>query len=93
MFPEVMSMAGGKIAHPGDARRLLQYWAHGKGAADIRWGTDGDHTRCVRLVQEAIVKGGGRPLSDHEIHGFCTNVQKEAIGYAGNPGEGNRGHH
>lgn len=82
--------------HPGDPTALKNYWAHGEGAAKIRWGTPGDHTRCVRLVQEAIVKGGGKPMSDHEIHGFCTNEQRLATGKAHDPadfaGRGNRGH-
>jgi hypothetical protein len=50
----------------------------------------------VRLVNEAIVKGGGKPLPDHEIHGFCTNLQKEATGSAHDPFDNpkdNRGHH
>lgn len=86
-------MADASQADSPSTERLKKYWAHGAGAALIAWGTDGDHTRCVRLVQKAVVDGGNAPLPDREIHGFCTNVQKMAVGYAGNPGEGNRGHH
>lgn len=81
-----MVNTGGQARHPGATERIMRYWAQGPGAAKIRWGSDGDHTRCVRLIQEAIVDGGGKPLPDHEIHGLCTNLQKRAIGYAGNPG-------
>ncbi len=80
-------MAGGEM-------RLKRFWAFEEGAAEIRWGTPGDHTRCVRLVQEAIIKDGRAPLPDHEIHGFCTNVEKLATGKANSGGTGgNRGHH
>jgi hypothetical protein len=88
---------GGQARHPGDTARLKNYWAHGEGAAKIRWGTPGDHERCVRLVQEAVTKGGKAPLPDHEIHGLCANLQKEATGKAHDAadfaGHGNRGHH
>lgn len=60
----------------------MAFWAHGRGAIEIRWGTPGDHTRCVRLINEAIVKGGHAPLPDNEIHGLCTNLQKMATGSA-----------
>jgi len=30
----------------GDHDNLEDYWKHGEGAAKIRWGTDGDWTRC-----------------------------------------------
>lgn len=87
-------MAGGQAAHPGAVRRLKDYWAHGAGAAKIRWGTPGDHGRCVRLIQEEITSHGRPPLPDGEIHGLCTNLQREAVGYAGEGGDkGNRGHH
>ena len=83
---------GGGQRHPGSTARLKLYWTRGKGAAAIRWGTPGDHTRCVRLIQEAITKDGRPPLPDHEIHGLCTNLQQEAIGTSGNAGEGGKGH-
>lgn len=88
---------GGQARHPASTERLMFFWAHGKGALQIKWGTPGDHTRCVRLVQEAITKGGGHPLPDNEIHGLCTNLQKMATGKghdaADFAGHGNRGHH
>lgn len=87
-------MAGGQAAHPGDTARIKRYWAHGPGAGKIGWGTPGDHTRCVRLIQEAVTKDGGKPLPDHEIHGLCANLQKEATGSAHDKFDsGNHGHH
>ncbi len=74
-------MAEGRFA--AATERLMRYWAEGEGAARIRWGTDGDHTRCVRLIQKEIVEGGDAPLPDRVIHGLCTNLQKRAVGYAG----------
>jgi hypothetical protein len=77
----------GGARHPGDTERLMRYWAHGEGAAKIGWGTPGDHTRCVRLIQEAITSKGKAPLPDHEIHGLCTNLEIMATGhFAGNDG-------
>jgi hypothetical protein len=92
----VVVNTGGQARHPGDTERIKRYWAFGPGAAKIKWGSEGDHNRCVRLVNEAIVNGGGKPLPPDEIHGLCTNLQKMATGQAhdrfDNPG-GNRGHH
>ena len=82
---------GGQARHPAATERLMQYWAHGEGALKIRWKTEGDHTRCVRLIQEASTKGGHAPLPDHEIHGLCTNLEQMATGSANN-GPGDRGH-
>jgi hypothetical protein len=76
--------------HPGDPGRLKRYWAFGEGSLKISWGAPGDHTRCVRLVQEAIVKGGGTPLPDHEIHGFCTNAEIMATGHFAGGGRGDK---
>ncbi len=82
---------GGRARHPGATERLMEYWAHGEGAAKIRWKTPGDHTRCVRLIQEAVTKDGRPPLPEHEIHGLCTNLEQRATGSA-NDGPGDRGH-
>ena len=73
-------MAGGEFAHPNATERLKSYWRTGEGAAKIRWGTPGDFDRCVRLIQEAVTKGGGKPLPDHEIKGLCSNLHQEATG-------------
>lgn len=84
---------GGQVRHPGATERLMQYWAHGEGAAKIRWATPGDHTRCVRLIQEAVTGNGRPPLPEHEIHGLCTNLQKRATGKGHDVFDGgNRGH-
>lgn len=59
--------------HPGDgdAGQLKEYWTHGKGAAKIRWGTDGSFTRCVRLLRKYFPKNP---------EGLCANLHKRATG-------------
>lgn len=87
---------GGQARHPNATEHLMEYWSHGAGAAKIRWGTPGDHTRCVHEIQKAITDDGRAPLPDNEIHGLCANLQKRATGSAHDPadfaGHGNRGH-
>ncbi|MCG7592400.1 hypothetical protein [Mycobacterium sp. PSTR-4-N] len=68
--------------HPGDgkAHDLKQYWAHGAGAARIRWGQPGDFERCRTEINGAIERSGRKPLPDREISGLCSNLHKEATG-------------
>lgn len=68
-------MVAGREASPKDVKnteRLMEYWAHGKGAAKIRWGVPGDFDRCVR------------ELSDHVppqmVKGLCSNLHVRATG-------------
>lgn len=71
---------GGAQRHPGSTEHLMAYWAEGAGAAKIDWGVPGDFNRCITNVQAAIVKGGGKPLPDHEIKGLCSNLHQRATG-------------
>lgn len=90
-----MVNTGGQARHPNATETLMRYWSTGPGGAKIGWGSPGDHTRCIRLIQEAITKDGRAPLPDHEIHGLCTNLQERATGSAHDPFDspkGNRGH-
>lgn len=64
----------------GSESRLVEYWTHGEGAAKIKWGAPGDFDRCITNVQAAIAKGGGKPLGDHEIKGFCARLHVRATG-------------
>lgn len=75
--------AAGAVTNPKGTAELKEYWAHGKGALKIKWGTPGDHTRCVRFMSKY--------LPPTQVHGFCTNVQKMAIGHAGNPTAAEKG--
>lgn len=65
-----------KDFHPGDARQLKTYWAHGEGALKIRWGTPGDFERCVRHL--------GKYVADPE--GMCNVLHQQALGKP--PGQG-----
>ncbi len=60
--------------NPGDggARQLKVYWAHGKGAAKIRWGTDGAFKRCVRHLRKYFPRNP---------EGLCANIEHEATGH------------
>jgi hypothetical protein len=68
-------MVAGRETTPGDVKstqRLMEYWAHGEGAAKINWGVPGDFDRCVthlsKYVSPAIVKG------------LCSNLHQRATG-------------
>ena len=45
-----ITAAGGLDRNRGNAEELRRYWTTGKGAAKIRWGTEGDWKRCVRYL-------------------------------------------
>jgi hypothetical protein len=76
--------AGGLDRNRGNAEELRRYWTKGKGAAKIRWGTEGDWTRCVRHLSKYM---GVR------AKGYCQLRHKEVTGvYTGsrlNPGNEN----
>ena len=63
--------------HPGDgdgdAERLRIYWAHGEGAAKIRWGTPGDFDRCVSHLRKHMP---GPDLAE----GYCNLLHHRALG-------------
>lgn len=60
--------------------QLVRFWTAGEGGQKIRWGVPGDFARCRALVNEAIVKGGGKPLSDPVISGLCASLHKLSTG-------------
>jgi hypothetical protein len=62
--------------HTGSTRRLLSWWVHGEGAAKIRWGTEGDFDRCVRLAEKVFGENGVAI----DPKGFCSNRHVEATG-------------
>ncbi|WP_083213333.1 hypothetical protein [Mycobacterium malmoense] len=87
-------MVAGREASPKDVantERLMEYWAHGKGAIKIRWGVDGDFDRCVAELSKYVNPG--------IVKGLCSNLHKRATGARPGhaPGEthsrGNHGHH
>jgi phage head maturation protease len=66
--------------HPGNgnAERLHEYWVHGEGAAKIRWGTPGAHTRChAQLMEHAH-------MTSEQAWGYCQLAGHAATGkYSG----------
>ena len=71
-----LAAEGGADQNRGNAEKLRRYWEKGEGAAKIRWGTDGDWTRCVEHLSKHM---GDR------AKGYCTLRHKGALGYY--PGE------
>ncbi len=68
-------MVAGREVTPKDARstqRLMDYWAHGAGAAKVGWGTDGSYNRCVVELGKYVPEG--------EVHGLCAKLYHEATG-------------
>lgn len=58
--------------HPADAARLMRYWAEGKGAAKIAWGTPGDFDRCTLELGKYVGPGVAKEL--------CANLHHRATG-------------
>lgn len=81
-----MVNTGGAERHPADTERLMEYWAHGEGAAKIQWGIAGDYDRCLIEL--------GKYVGPGIVHGLCQNLHERATGFpAGHaPGE-QAGHH
>lgn len=75
----------GGLTHPGSTQRLMEYWAHGEGAAKIGWGTPGDFNRCRSHLAKYV-----RP---DEVDGLCSNLHKRATGFRPGhaPSEGGKG--
>lgn len=69
-YGEIIAMvaAGGR---GGNAETLRRYWTVGKGAAKIRWGTEGDLTRCHRQLSKYMP---GRSW------GYCQNLHQRVFG-------------
>lgn len=66
-------MAAGREVTPKDAantERLMEYWAHGEGAAKIRWGVPGDFDRCVVEL--------GKYVGPGVVKGLCSNLHVRA---------------
>lgn len=57
------------LTSPG-ARTLFEHWVHGKGALEIRWGTDGSMDRCIHHLTGKVRDPGG----------LCAEYHKAATG-------------
>lgn len=76
--------AAGGPPKGGNAETLRRYWASGKGAVKIRWGTPGDFKRCVKQVNKYMP---GR------AEGYCANLHKRSTGEWPGKKKGGRGMH
>jgi hypothetical protein len=54
---------------PGEVgHQLRDYWVRGPGAAKIRWNTEGDGTRCIKLLRKHVgVRAGGLCQEYHRM--------------------------
>lgn len=64
------------LREAGSDRKLRAYWVHGKGAAKIRWGADGDFKRCERHLAKYVTDPAG----------LCNTYHQAALGAP--PGKG-----
>jgi hypothetical protein len=68
-------VTAGRETTPKDfasTERLMEYWAHGAGAAKIQWGVAGDFDRCVTEL--------GKYVSPSIVKGLCSNLHQRATG-------------
>lgn len=68
-YGEVIIAAGNK---GGNEETLKRYWGSGKGAAKIRWGSEGDLTRCHRKLTKY--------LGSERAWGYCQNLHMRKYG-------------
>jgi hypothetical protein len=57
----------GDVNLPGASHNLRDYWVHGEGAVKIRWGTEGDGTRCIRHLRKYVRDPGGLCQEYHRL--------------------------
>lgn len=63
-------------------RRVTEHWVHGKGAAEIAWGTKGSMQRCIRHLRTKVRDPGGLCA---EYHHMATGEWPTEHGKAGIP--------
>lgn len=86
-WPEAYASVGTAL-HPASTERLMEYWAHGEGAAKIRWPEPCAFCRCLEHVGEA---SAGK-MDPARLKGHCANLEKRATGHWPNP-EHSKKHH
>ncbi len=64
----------GWVTEPGATKRLRDYWAHGPGAAKIKWGAPRDFYRCRSQLRKYV------PNPDW-LNGLCANIHYDALGF------------
>lgn len=61
----------------GGTEALKRYWTIGPGGARIRWGSDGDLTRCHREVMKEVPS---KDMTSDDVWGYCQNLHKRLFG-------------
>lgn len=61
----------GTALHPASTERLMEYWAHGKGAAKIDWPAPCSFCRCLTEAGKYFPK---------DPKGLCANLHHRATG-------------
>lgn len=61
----------------GNTEALKRYWTTGPGGARIRWGTEGDLTRCHREVSKEVP---AVDMTSDDVWGYCQNLHKRLFG-------------
>lgn len=61
----------------GGTEALKRYWTIGPGGARIKWGTDGDLTRCHREVMKEVPS---KDMTSDDVWGYCQNLHKRLYG-------------
>ena len=73
------TFAFGGANKAGNERALASWYTSGAGAELIRWGTEGDLTRCHDLA--------AKYMDDDQAWGFCNERAKDAMGHANRPSD------
>lgn len=63
----------GTAKNPGATEKLLEYWAHGEGAAKIQWTVPCAFCRCLTHL--------GKYVRPDEVKGLCANLEHRATGH------------
>jgi hypothetical protein len=75
LVTEVSEFLAGTVTHPVSTEKLMEYWAHGKGAAKIEWAVPCAFCRCVDHLRKYFPK---------DPKGLCHNLEVRATGHRPN---------
>jgi hypothetical protein len=64
-------------AGQGNVRALQDWYVSGEGAEQIRWGTEGDLTRCHAIASKY--------MDSDQAWGFCQERAHDAMGHYNSP--------
>lgn len=65
----------GTVLHPASTEKLMEYWAHGEGAAKIRWAEPCPFCRCLEHLSKYFPKNP---------EGLCHHLEERATGHRPN---------